>query len=45
MVGRFAGGALMASVKAETVLAGASLGAGIMMLVATFATGPLACGP
>ena len=42
MVGRFIGSVLMNSVKAETVLAGASIGAGIVMLVATFATGPLA---
>ncbi|MEO7493685.1 MAG: hypothetical protein ABIV04_01950 [Massilia sp.] len=42
MVGRFAGSVLMGSMKAETVLAGASIGAGIVMLVATFATGPLA---
>jgi MFS transporter, FHS family, L-fucose permease len=42
MVGRFIGSVLMNSIKAETVLAGASIGAGIVMLVATFATGPLA---
>jgi FHS family L-fucose permease-like MFS transporter len=42
MVGRFIGSVLMNSVKAETVLAGASIGAGMVMLVATFATGHLA---
>ncbi len=42
MVGRFAGSALMRTVKAETVLAGASIGAGIVMLVASFATGSVA---
>jgi len=42
MVGRFAGSVLMRTVKAETVLAGASIGAGAVMLVASFATGPVA---
>lgn len=42
MVGRFVGSVMMRSMKAETVLAGASVGAGIVMLVATFASGPLA---
>jgi MFS transporter, FHS family, L-fucose permease len=42
MVGRFAGSYLMQSRPAETVLAGAAAGAGAVMLVATFATGPVA---
>ncbi len=42
MVGRFAGSMLMQTLKAEHVLAGASIGAGIVMLVASFATGPVA---
>jgi FHS family L-fucose permease-like MFS transporter len=42
MIGRFAGSVLMRTVKAETVLAGASIGAGAVMLVASFATGPVA---
>lgn len=42
MVGRFAGSVLMRTVKAEHVLAGASIGAGVVMLVATFATGSVA---
>lgn len=42
MVGRFVGSALMRTVKAELVLAGASIGAGAVMLVATFSTGALA---
>jgi MFS transporter, FHS family, L-fucose permease len=42
MVGRFAGSILMRTVKAETVLACASIGAGGVMLVASFATGSLA---
>ena len=39
MVGRFIGSALMRTVSAERVLAGASIGAAIVMLVATFTTG------
>ncbi|HWW71059.1 MAG TPA: sugar MFS transporter [Duganella sp.] len=39
MVGRFIGSALMRTVSAEHVLAGASIGAAIVMLVATFTTG------
>jgi MFS transporter, FHS family, L-fucose permease len=42
MVGRFAGSILMRTVKAETVLACASIGAAAVMLVASFATGQLA---
>jgi FHS family L-fucose permease-like MFS transporter len=42
MVGRFAGSYLMQSLSAETVLAGAAIGACTVMLVATFATGQLA---
>jgi FHS family L-fucose permease-like MFS transporter len=42
MVGRFIGAALMRSVSAETVLAGASIGAAIVMLIATFTTGHVA---
>ena len=42
MVGRFVGSYLMQSRPAETVLAGAALGACAVMLVATFATGPVA---
>jgi FHS family L-fucose permease-like MFS transporter len=39
MVGRFAGSYLMQARAAETVLAGAAIGACAVMLVATFATG------
>jgi MFS transporter, FHS family, L-fucose permease len=42
MVGRFAGSVLMRAVKAELVLAGAGIGAGLVMLVATFASGSVA---
>lgn len=42
MVGRFAGSVLMRSIPAEHVLAGAAIGAFIVMLVATFASGPTA---
>ncbi|MBP1204778.1 FHS family L-fucose permease-like MFS transporter [Duganella sp. 1411] len=42
MVGRFIGSALMRTVSAERVLAGASIGAAIVMLVATFTTGHVA---
>jgi FHS family L-fucose permease-like MFS transporter len=42
MVGRFIGSFLMRSMSAERVLAGASIGACIVMLVATFATGHVA---
>lgn len=42
MVGRFAGSVLMRTVRAELVLAGAGIGAGLVMLVATFSTGSLA---
>jgi MFS transporter, FHS family, L-fucose permease len=42
MVGRFIGSALMRSISAERVLAAASIGAGIVMLVASFATGHVA---
>lgn len=42
MIGRFVGAALMRTVSAETVLAGASIGAAIVMLIATFTTGHLA---
>lgn len=42
MVGRFAGSYLMQHRSAETVLAGAAIGACAVMLVATFATGPVA---
>lgn len=42
MVGRFIGGVLMRSISAERVLATASAGALVVMLVATFATGHLA---
>lgn len=42
MVGRFAGSMLMRSMSAESVLAGAAIGATIVMLVATFTTGPTA---
>ena len=42
MVGRFIGSALMRTVSAEHVLAGASIGAAIVMLVATFTTGHVA---
>ena len=42
MVGRFVGSYLMQGRSAETVLAGAALGACAVMLVAAFASGPLA---
>ncbi|QGZ38051.1 FHS family L-fucose permease-like MFS transporter [Pseudoduganella flava] len=42
MVGRFAGSFLMRTISAERVLGGAAVGACIVMLVATFSTGPLA---
>jgi FHS family L-fucose permease-like MFS transporter len=42
MVGRFSGSVLMRSIPAERVLAGASIGACLVMLVATFATGEVA---
>ncbi|MHA6719082.1 sugar MFS transporter [Sphingomonas sp. RS6] len=42
MVGRFAGSFIMQKVPAETVLAGFSIGAFIVMLGATFLTGPAA---
>ena len=42
MVGRFVGSALMQRVPAETVLAGFSIGAFVVMLVAVFTTGPAA---
>ena len=42
MVGRFIGSFVMRSVPAGTVLAVASLGAAVVMMVAAFASGPLA---
>ena len=42
MVGRFAGSLIMQKVPAETVLAGFSIGAFVVMLGATFLTGPAA---
>jgi FHS family L-fucose permease-like MFS transporter len=42
MVGRFAGSMLMRSLSPESVLAGAAIGATVVMLVATFTTGPTA---
>jgi FHS family L-fucose permease-like MFS transporter len=42
MVGRFAGSALMRKTTAENVLAGCSIGAFLVMLVATLSTGHLA---
>ena len=42
MVGRFAGAWVMRRAPAETVLAGAAIGACAVMLVTSFATGPLA---
>ena len=42
MVGRFAGSVLMRSVRAESVLAAASAGAFVVMLIASAATGHLA---
>jgi len=42
MVGRFVGSVLMRSISAEHVLAAASVGACVVMLVATFSTGPTA---
>jgi FHS family L-fucose permease-like MFS transporter len=42
MVGRFAGSQLMRSIPAEKVLAGASIGAFVVMMITVFATGKLA---
>jgi FHS family L-fucose permease-like MFS transporter len=42
MVGRFAGSFLMRSIPAERVLAGAAIGAFVVMLITSFATGPVA---
>ena len=42
MVGRFLGSAIMQKVRAETVLAAFSIGAFVVMLIATFATGHVA---
>lgn len=42
MIGRFGGSFLMRSIKPETVLAVASIAAAAVMLVTTFASGPLA---
>ncbi|GGY11802.1 sugar MFS transporter [Pseudoduganella dura] len=42
MVGRFVGSVLMRSVSAERVLGGAAIGAFVVMLLATFTTGPTA---
>ncbi|WP_229474057.1 sugar MFS transporter [Pseudoduganella lurida] len=42
MVGRFVGSILMRSISAEKVLGGCAIGACIVMLVATFTTGPTA---
>jgi FHS family L-fucose permease-like MFS transporter len=42
MVGRFIGSVLMRRMSAERVLAGASIGAAVVMLVATFASGHVA---
>ncbi len=42
MVGRFAGSLIMQKIPAETVLAGFSIGAFVVMLGATFLTGPAA---
>ena len=42
MVGRFIGSVLMRSMPAEAVLAGCSVGAAIVMLIATFTTGEIA---
>ncbi|HCB74983.1 MAG TPA: glucose/galactose MFS transporter [Sphingomonas bacterium] len=42
MIGRFAGSLIMQKVPAETVLAGFSIGAFVVMLGATFLTGPAA---
>jgi len=42
MVGRFLGSALMQKISAETVLAGFSVGAFIVMIVTVFTTGPVA---
>ncbi len=42
MVGRFIGSFMMRSIAPETVLAGASIGAFIVMLVVTFSSGALA---
>jgi len=42
MVGRFLGSFLMRSIPAETVLAGFSIGAFVVMLVTVFTDGPLA---
>src|SRR3546814_4592970 len=42
MVGRFAGSFLMRSIPAERVLAGAAIGPFVVMIITTFATGPVA---
>lgn len=42
MIGRFAGSYLMRSIRAETVLAGASIGAFVVMMITVLASGPLA---
>ncbi|MFN3819889.1 sugar MFS transporter [Blastomonas sp.] len=42
MIGRFAGSAVMQRVEPATVLAFASVGAGVVMLVTVFTTGPFA---
>ncbi len=42
MVGRFAGSFLMRSIPAERVLAAAAIGAFVVMLITSFATGPVA---
>lgn len=42
MVGRFVGSQLMRSIPAENVLAGASIGAFVVMMITVFATGKLA---
>src|SRR3546814_2262151 len=42
MVGRFWGSFLMRSIPAERVLAGAAIGAFVVMIITTFATGPVA---
>lgn len=42
MVGRFLGSAIMQKIPAETVLAGFSIGAFVVMIVTVFSTGPIA---
>src|SRR3546814_10654566 len=42
IVGRFAGSFLMRSIPAERVLAGAAICAFVVMIITTFATGPVA---